>query len=116
MDWKVKKSFFNMELLVLSPLVEKDCYGYEIASTILEKSGGVISIKEGALYPILTRLKEEELVSYYEKIVNKKIRVYYHLEEKGILYFCSLKEDFYRKYRAIDDILKGVMINNENEC
>lgn len=39
-----------MELVILSSLVEKDCYGYEIALTISEKSKGILDIKEGALY------------------------------------------------------------------
>lgn len=95
-----------MELVILSTLVDNDCYGYEIASTIMGKSEGIISIKEGALYPILTRLKEGGYVTNYEKIVNRKIRVYYHIEKKGVLLFNDLKEDFYKKFIAIDTILK----------
>lgn len=104
--YKVKKSFFSMELLILSPLYEKDCYGYEIAACISQKSHGILNIKEGALYPILSRLREEEYITSYDKIVNRKIRIYYHMEEKGVILFEKLKEEFYEKYSAIDQILK----------
>lgn len=97
-----------MELVILSSLLEKDCYGYEIAATILDKSEGVLDIKEGALYPILSRLKEEGFVTNYEKIVNRKIRVYYHIEKLGISLFDNLKNDFYIKFGAVNNILKGI--------
>lgn len=109
----MKKSFFKMELIILSSLMEKDRYGYEIASTILEKSDGIVDIKEGALYPILSRLKENELVSNYEKVVNRKIRVYYHIEKSGILLYRSLEEDFYLKFKAVQNILEAVKLNEK---
>lgn len=108
---KITKSFFNMELVILSSLVNNDCYGYEIASTIMDKSDGIVEIKEGALYPILTRLKEGGYVTSYEKIINRKIRVYYHIEKKGTLLFSYLKEDFYKKFKAVDTILKEGLEN-----
>lgn len=104
----MKKSFFNMELLILAPLCEKDCYGYEISSLISKNSNNVLEIKEGALYPILSRLKEGGYISSYDEIVNKKIRVYYHLEEAGFELFEQLKKEFYEKYGAVDTILKGI--------
>lgn len=113
MDAYMKKSFFKMELIILSSLMEKDRYGYEIASTILEKSDGIVDIKEGALYPILSRLKENELVSNYEKVVNRKIRVYYHIEKSGILLYRSLEEDFYLKFKAVQNILEAVKLNEK---
>ncbi|MEG0366425.1 MAG: PadR family transcriptional regulator [Coprobacillus sp.] len=104
----MKKSIFNMELIILSSIIEKDCYGYEIASTIFKKSEGILDIKEGALYPILSRLKENGFVSNYEKVVNRKIRVYYHIEKSGILLYRNLEEEFYLKFKAVENILRGV--------
>lgn len=109
----MKKSFFNMELVILSSLIEKDCYGYEIALIISEKSNGILEIKEGALYPILSRLKENGFVTNYEKVINRKIRVYYHIEKSGLLLYQRLKEEFYAKFGAVDNILKGVPYNEE---
>ena len=39
-------SFFNIDMLVLSLLKVKDCYGYELVKLIKEISNGSLDIKE----------------------------------------------------------------------
>ena len=43
----------------------------------------LIDIKEGTMYPILYKLLDENYISSYEKVIERKVRVYYHIEEKG---------------------------------
>ena len=35
------------------------------------------------MYPILYKLQDENYISSYEKVIERKVRVYYHIEEKG---------------------------------
>ena len=56
-------SFFNIDMLVLSLLKVKDCYGYELVKLIKEISNGSLDIKEGTLYPVVHNLLKKE----YEK-------------------------------------------------
>ena len=40
-------------MIVLSLLSESDLYGYQLVQTVSERSGGVIKIQIGSLYPCL---------------------------------------------------------------
>lgn len=107
-----KTSLIKMDLLILAVLEKKDCYGYEIAATINSLCEGTIKLMEGNLYPILHRLLENGCISSYEISVNRKIRVYYHLEETGKKVFSDLKRDYYLKIKCINALLGEV----DNEC
>lgn len=105
-DYMAKSnSFFNIDMLVLSILKGEDCYGYEIVKRMREVSDGVILIKEGTLYPILYTLMKKEFISSRDEIVNRKIRVYYHIEPTGIEYLLSVKEDFKKSIEGVFKIL-----------
>ena len=56
-------SFFNIDMLVLSLLKVKDCYGYELVKLIKEISNGSLDIKEGTLYPVVHNLLKKEYIS-----------------------------------------------------
>ena len=72
------------EMLVLHLLMKEDLYGYQITNAFEEKSNGVYTMLEGSLYPILYRLTEEGCITDYTKLVGKRrMRRYYHLEDKG---------------------------------
>ena len=51
-----------LEMLVLEAVCRKDTYGYELLSTLREASGGLFTLKEGTLYPILYRLEDEGMI------------------------------------------------------
>lgn len=81
---------FKIDMLILCVLSAHDCYGYDITSKIKEISDGFIDFKEGTIYPILYKLLDKGYVTTYQKIVGKKIRIYYHLEESGREYMENL--------------------------
>ena len=67
-----KRDYFRngtIEMIALSLLNEADLYGYQLVQTIAERSGGVISIQIGSLYPVLYRLRDEGYISAKRKIV-----------------------------------------------
>ena len=70
-------------MLLLCIIAKQDCYGYEITKQIKTYSHELIDIKEGTMYPILYKLQDENYISNYEKVIDRKVRVYYHIEEKG---------------------------------
>ena len=78
-----KNGFFKLELLILSVLSHQDCYGYQLTNLIKKMSDNHIVIKDGTLYPILFKLLDQEFITTYDVPVGKKIRVYYHIEDKG---------------------------------
>lgn len=96
----------TVELVVLKILFDGDKYGYEITKDIKEKSGGKYDIPLGTLYPVLYRLVESKYVSDSDKIVGKRLRKYYHLEESGRRYYYDLLDE-YRKISAGVNIIIG---------
>ncbi len=53
----------HAELLVLSVLAEAPSYGYAIAKQITARSGDAFRLPPSQLYPLMTRLEKQGLVS-----------------------------------------------------
>lgn len=51
-----------LEMLVLKLICDSPSYGYELLSRLKDGSGGMFSLKEGTLYPILYRLEDDGLI------------------------------------------------------
>ncbi len=94
------------ELLVLHLLQNEDLYGYQITHAFEEKSGGVYTVLEGSLYPILYKLTEAGYISDYVVPAGKKrTRRYYHLEDSGRAYYKEILGEYLSISGAIDRIL-----------
>lgn len=104
-----KNIYFKFEMLILCILYNKDCYGYEITSNIKKLSEGIIDIKEGSLYPSLYRMLDNGYISSTDKIVDRKLRVYYHIEEKGIKYL----EQIITEYTTWEEKIRVIINSRE---
>lgn len=51
-----------LEMLVLETVCRKQTYGYELLTSLRERSAGLFTLKEGTLYPILYRLEDEGMI------------------------------------------------------
>jgi len=91
-------------MLLLCILKKQDCYGYEITKLIKEYSDNLLDIKSGTMYPILCKLQEEGIVSSYEEIANKKLRVYY-LEPSGLEKLQNLINEYREMINGIENII-----------
>lgn len=81
--WKSQVKKGTLSFIVLNTIGKKELYGYELIEIIKETTK--IEIAEGTLYPLLNRLKKEELVS--SKWVNQESgipRKYYLLTKEGV--------------------------------
>lgn len=64
-------------LLVLSVLADGPAHGYEIASRVSERSGAVLDLKEGTLYPRLYQLEREGVIQGdWRTDSGRRVRVY----------------------------------------
>ena len=99
-------SHSNIALLVLSILSHEDMYGYQMVITLREKSQGYYMLRESSMYPTLYHLMEKGYISTSrEGIVNKRVRVYYHIEEKGRQYLEELKKIYLDSARGVCSVL-----------
>lgn len=73
----------HIDTIILSIIKEKNCYGYEIAKQVREKSE--FELKEGTMYLALKRMESKKLVESYwgnEQSSGGK-RKYYNLTNEG---------------------------------
>lgn len=82
MNWTTQLRKGIYELCLLNALRSGRRYGYEIVQTLRSIDSLVVS--EGAIYPILNRLKREAFVeTYIEDSPGGPPRKYYELTKKG---------------------------------
>ena len=94
MDNKIKQLRKGiLELALLGVLATDDHYGYSLIKTISE--GQPVSINEGTIYPILTRLSKEGLVNNrWVESHQGPPRKYYTITERGRKIYEILDDEF----------------------
>ena len=81
--------------MVLSILVGRESYGYEIIGEVRRLSGGDLEWTDGMLYPVLHRLEREGLIeSFWRKSEAGRDRKYYRLKKAGMKEIESQKEQW----------------------
>jgi PadR family transcriptional regulator PadR len=91
-----------LELCVLSQLLEKDEYGYELS----EKISSAISVTAGTLYLVLKRLKDNGyLTTYLVESSGGPARKYYHITEEGRKYHKDQKTEWENFLRKVEKLI-----------
>ena len=81
-----------LELCILSIVSQQDAYASDIIGKLKEAQ---LIVVEGTLYPLLTRLKNEGLLSYrWEESSQGPPRKYYRSTESGNELLSQLKKDW----------------------
>ena len=94
------------EMLLLHLLQDEDLYGYQITRAFKEKSKGVYTMGEAALYLVLYRLVEAGYITDYETTVGlRRKRRYYHLEDSGREYLENIRSEYLSVTKAIFNIM-----------
>ncbi|MDH6356547.1 PadR family transcriptional regulator [Parabacteroides sp. PF5-9] len=103
--WKSQVKKGTLSFIVLNLLKHKEMYGYEIIEHISKTIS--IDIAEGTLYPLLNKLKAEELVS--SKWVEQSSgipRKYYTLTSIGISTLSEMADSWNQLEESIKSISK----------
>jgi PadR family transcriptional regulator, regulatory protein PadR len=81
-NWTVQVRKGMLELCILNALTGKERYGYELVKALVEVPG--LGVSEGTLYPILSRLRAQGLVTTrLEESPEGPARKYYSLTNEG---------------------------------
>ncbi len=81
-NWTVQVRKGLLDLCVLNALAEKERYGYELVKTLVGLPG--LGVTEGTLYPLLSRLRVQGLVTArLEESSEGPARKYYALSPVG---------------------------------
>ncbi len=95
------------ELLILRLLQQQEMYGYEIVQAIRERTGSVVAIGEGVVYPVLHGLEQDGALKSRRKSVNGRSRIYYSLTKRGARRLSDLAEDWSKLTVAVRMVLAG---------
>jgi len=91
-----------LEYCILTILGHQDCYASDIISKLKESQ---LIVVEGTLYPLLTRQKNAELLSYrWEESTQGPPRKYYRLTDKGREFLTELDESWDNLVEAVKSI------------
>ena len=101
-----------LRVLILSELSQGEGYGYGMARSIGEKSGGELSVRPESLYPVLHRMEYDGLVkARWTEADNGRPRKMYNITAKGKKRWARQRASFIAQSRgalkAIGDELAG---------
>ena len=81
-NWTVQVRKGLLELCIMNVLTERERYGYDLVKTLVEIPG--LGVTEGTLYPLLSRLRLQGLVTTrLEESPEGPARKYYTLTQEG---------------------------------
>ncbi len=90
-----------LELAILSALYRNTHYGYSLVREMT--AAGVFNLKEGTIYPILSRLAKDGLVqTEWVESSQGPPRKYYSLTESGRIICEVLKNEFRRLVNVVE--------------
>ncbi len=106
-----------LEFCILSILSDGDAYPTEIIERMKKTN---LVVVEGTLYPLLTRLKNLELLAYrWEESTSGPPRKYYRLTETGEKFLRELENSWDELVASVEEVTKKkikmpIIITNDN--
>ena len=89
-------------VIVLEVLSRGPMYGYELSQAIEQRSGAVLTLGKGTLYPLLYNLEAKKLVrGKWETTDSGRHRRYYSITSRG-------EEDLARQKAQFQELTKGL--------
>lgn len=95
------------ETIILSQLMKKDSYGYEINKAIQDITQGEFELKEATLYSAFRRLETGgQIVSYWGDENTGARRRYYAITDEGKALYKENYQDWKKAQTIIDTLLR----------
>ncbi|MCA1784332.1 MAG: PadR family transcriptional regulator [Intrasporangiaceae bacterium] len=93
-----------LDACLLALVVERDRYGYELATALHE--AGLPIVKEGSIYPLLSRLERRGLLeSYRTPAAGGPPRRYYRITEDGHRELAAAREIWSEVSTGVDAVI-----------
>jgi transcriptional regulator len=97
----------TLDMLILQALQHETLHGYAIAQVIRNRSGEVLTVETGSLYPALHRLERQKWVKSEWKLTESKQRAkFYQLMALGKKQLTADHEKWLRLVRAIGAVME----------
>lgn len=97
----------TLDMLILQALQREAMHGYAIAQMIRNRSGEVLTVETGSLYPALHRLERQRWVKSEWRLTESKQRAkYYQLTALGKRQLASDHQRWLQLVRAIGAVME----------
>ena len=95
-------------VVVLEILSRGAMYGYELSQAIENRSGNILTLGKGTLYPLLYNLEAKKLVrGKWENSDSGRKRRYYSITSKGKSRLAKQKEELKELHTGLDLVFGG---------
>lgn len=102
----------TLDMLILQALQWQALHGYAIARAIRNKSGDVLQVETGSLYPALHRLERQKWVKSKWKLTEGKQRAkFYEITASGKKQLVSDHERWLQMVQAIGAVMEPSEVN-----
>ena len=96
--------------VVLKILSRGQMYGYELSKAIEQRSGEILTLGKGTLYPLLYNLEARKLIKgKWESGENGRKRRYYSITSKGKGQLAKQTEQLEQLHQGLDLIFEGAL-------
>ncbi len=90
-------------MVVLEILSRGAMYGYELSEAVSQRSGDVLSLGRGTLYPLLYNLEAKGMVSAeWQQNDGERKRRYYSITSDGVEHLQSQKDQWKQLQRGVN--------------
>ena len=97
--------------VVLQILSRGQMYGYELSRAIEQRSGDILTLGKGTLYPLLYNLEAKRLIrGRWEKTRSGRKRRYYSITSKGKTQLAKQKEQLKELQAGLNVVFGGAFI------
>lgn len=97
----------HLDLLLLTLLADSGVHGYAVIQELRRRSGGVLDIPEGTIYPALHRLEDAGLLSSDWSTEEGRRRRVYEVTAAGRAALEREQAEWSDFSRAVDDVLES---------
>lgn len=105
--WDVQLRKGTLELVILAALKERSLYGLELLKLL--HSFETMKITEGTLYPLMDRLKRDELVcAFWRQEGDTRPRKYYRLTDQGLKKLEALTNRWRQSVEDIEYLIQNL--------
>jgi DNA-binding PadR family transcriptional regulator len=100
----------RLDLLLLG-LLRRPAHGYALIEEMRDRSGGVLDVAEGSVYPALYRLERAGSISSTDEVVGGRRRRIYRLTPQGQAALDERARAWTSETKVIADILSGGVVD-----
>ncbi|RYD49254.1 MAG: PadR family transcriptional regulator [Verrucomicrobiaceae bacterium] len=111
-NWTIQMRKGVLDLCILQALAASEWYGYALVKALVAVPG--VGVAEGSIYPLLSRLKRQGLVTTrLEESPEGPARKYYSATAEGRALAKEMELYFSEMQRGVTALQTGISINKE---